>query len=198
MPFSAIYDACVLYPFEIRDVLMVAARTRYFAVHWTDEILEECARNLVKDGRATREGMERMFRDMKALYTRATIPRGDYEHLIDAMTCHEGDRHVLAAAVAKRIDVIVTYNHKHFPPKSLAPHGIETMAPDRFVMDVADLGPELLLAEFVNRSNQRNAWAARNGKPEVTAEKTAEYLAGGPMPETGSFLLKALKEFETE
>ena len=27
MPFSALYDANVLYPFEIRDVLMVAART---------------------------------------------------------------------------------------------------------------------------------------------------------------------------
>src|ERR1700733_8679815 len=113
MPFSAVYDACVLYPFEIRDILMVAARTRYFAVYWTDEILMECARNLIADGGATREGMDRMFRDMKDLYRRATIARVDYEHLIDAMTCAEGDCHVLAAAVAKKIDVIVTYNHKH-------------------------------------------------------------------------------------
>jgi len=129
MPFSAIYDACVLYPFEIRDILMVAARTRHFAVHWTDEILEECARNLIADGRATREGMDRMFRDMKDLYRRATITRADYAHLIESMTCDAGDRHVLAAAVSKRIDVIVTYNHKHFPPASLAPHGIQTLDP---------------------------------------------------------------------
>lgn len=193
MPFSAIYDACVLYPFEIRDVLMVAARTRHFAVYWTDEILEECARNLVEDARATRAGMDRMFTDMKALYRRATIARADYEHLIDAMTCHEGDRHVLAAAVAKRIDVIVTYNHKHFPPSSLAPHGIQTLDPDDFVRDVLDLGPELLLSEFVTRSKQRNAWAARNNRPEVTPERTAQYLAEGPMPKTGRFLLDALQ-----
>lgn len=198
MPFSAIYDACVLYPFEIRDVLMVAARTRYFAVYWTDEILEECARNLIKDGRSTREGMDRMFRDMKDLYRRSTIARADYEHLIDAMTCDKGDRHVLAAAVAKRVDVIVTYNHKHFPLASLAPHGIQTVAPDDFVRDVLDLGPELLLSEFMARSEQRNAWAARNGRPEVTPQRTAQYLADGPMPKTGEFLLDALKSYDAE
>lgn len=192
MPFAAIYDACVLYPFEIRDVLMVAARTRYFAVYWTDEILEECARNLIADRRSTRPGMERMFADMKALYQRATIPSTDYEHLIEAMTCHERDRHVLAAAVAKKVDVIVTYNHKHFPPKSLAPHGLETQDPDDFVRDVLDLGPELFLSEFITRSRQRNEWAAQHGKPEVTPERTAQYLAEGSMPKAGSFILSAL------
>lgn len=197
MPFSAVYDACVLYPFEIRDVLMVAARTRHFAVHWTDEILEECARNLIKDGRATREGMDRMFRDMKALYRGATIPRADFEHLIDAMTCDEGDRHVLAAAVARKVDVIVTYNHKHFPPASVAPHRIETMSPDDFLVDVLDLGAERFFYEFAARSTQRNEWAQRNGKPEVSAERTAEYLANGPMPKSGKLVLEALRGLKT-
>lgn len=173
-------------------MLMVAARTRHFALYWTDEILEECARNLIADGRATREGMDRMFKDMKILYRRATIARADYEHLIDAMTCDKGDRHVLAAAVSKRIDVIVTYNHKHFPFASLAPHGIETLDPDDFVRDVLDLVPEQLLTEFITRSQQRNDWAKKNGRPEVTAERTAQYLADGPMPKTGRFLLDAL------
>jgi hypothetical protein len=130
---------------------------------------------------------------LKALYKRATIPRADYVHLIDVMTCDEGDRHVLAAAVSKRVDVIVTYNHKHFPIASLAPHGIESLGPDDFVRDVLDLGPELFLSEFVARSQQRNDWATRNGKPEVTPERTAQYLAEGSMPKTGQFLLEALK-----
>lgn len=33
MSFSAIYDANVLFPFEVRDILMVAARTSAFAVY---------------------------------------------------------------------------------------------------------------------------------------------------------------------
>lgn len=198
MPFSAIYDACVLYPFEIRDVLMVAARTRTFAVYWTDQILEECARNLVADNRATHEGLTRMFHDMKALYPHATIPLADYEHLIEAMTCSEKDRHVLAAAVAKRIDVIVTFNHRDFSPASLAPHGIETLSPDDFVRDVLDLDPERLVAEFIARSRERNNWARRNSKSEVSAEKTAEFLASGLMPKTGAFLIKALATHSKE
>lgn len=76
---------------------------------------------------------------------------------------------------------------------SLAPHGIQTVDPDDFVRDVLDLGPELLLSEFVARSKQRNDWAARNGKPDVTPERTAQYLADGPMPKTGQFLLDALR-----
>ena len=175
---------------------MVAARTRYFAVYWTDEILEECARNLIADGRATRHGMERMFTDMKALYRRATIPRSDYEHLINAMTCNAGDRHVLATAVAKKVDVIVTYNHRHFPPLSLSPHDLETQEPDDFVRNVLDLGSELFLSEFIARSCQRNEWATQHGKPEVTPVRTAQYLADGPMPKTGSFIISALTKLQ--
>lgn len=113
------------------------------------------------------------------------------------MTCHEGDRHVLAAAVARKIDVIVTYNHKHFPVASVAPHRIETLYPDDFLVDVLDLGAERFLYEFVSRSTQRSEWAQRNGKPEVSAERTAEYLANGPMPKSGKFVLEALMGLKT-
>lgn len=133
--------------------------------------------------------MDRMFRDMKALYKRATIARADYEHLIEAMTCDKGDRHVLAAAVAKKIDVMVTYNHKHFPMASLAPHGIQTVDPDDFVRDVLDLGPELLLSEFVARSKQRNDWAARNGKPDVRQSARRNILRMVPCLRQDNFCL---------
>jgi hypothetical protein len=106
--FSVIYDACVLFSFEIRDVLMIAATTRHFPLYWTDAILAECTDNLIEDGRATKENMERMVADMKALYPYATIPFADYENLIASMTNQAKDRHVLAAAVARGVDVIVT------------------------------------------------------------------------------------------
>ena len=44
------------------------------------------------------------------------------------------DRHVLAAAIAGRADVIVTKNLKDFPPAALQPHGIEAQHPDTFLI----------------------------------------------------------------
>jgi hypothetical protein len=114
MSFAAIYDACVLYPFEVRDILMVCAYTRLFTVHWTDQILEECTKNLIEDKKATASNMSRMIAGMKSQFPNATIPLKDYEHLVPAMTCAVKDRHVLAAAV-DRANVIVTYNVKDFP-----------------------------------------------------------------------------------
>lgn len=196
MPFQAIYDACLLYPFEVRDVLMVAARTRLFAVRWTDAILDEMARNLIKDGLGTEEGMTKLRADMNKLYKRANISLADYESLIPVMTCHPKDRHVLAAAVSKGVDVIVTRNIKDFPAESLAPYSIETQSADEFVLHVLDLNPRLFLRHFRSRNDQKRHWAEKNGKPPHTDNEVAEYLARAepPMPDTSGFLLKCLND----
>jgi predicted nucleic acid-binding protein len=183
MPFSALYDANVLYPFEIRDVLMVAARTGVFRVLWSDEILDECARNLIKDGRATQDNMDRMFTAMKKLYPNATVT--GFHHLIPSMTCEANDRHVLAAAVLAKADVIVTYNHVDFPPASVEPHAIEIQAPDEFVRNILALSPDSFLKFFRDNAQRRH-------KPPMTPEQVATYLAEGEMPESGAQLLKLL------
>ncbi|SEH08118.1 Uncharacterised protein [Candidatus Venteria ishoeyi] len=36
--FSVVYDACVLYPAPLRDLLMRLALTDLFRAHWTDQI----------------------------------------------------------------------------------------------------------------------------------------------------------------
>jgi hypothetical protein len=48
----------------------------------------------------------------------------------------EGDRHVLAAAIATQADYIVTQNLRHFPAKSLEPFGIRSCAPDEFLLEI--------------------------------------------------------------
>jgi PIN domain len=194
MPFQAIYDACLLYPFEVRDVLMVAARTRLFAVRWTDAILEEFTRNLIKDGLANEENMARLRADMNKLYPRATVALADYESLIPVMTCHPKDRHVLAAAVSKGVDVIVTRNVRDFPPESLAPYSIETQSADEFVLHVLDLNPRLFLRHFRKRGEQRRFWAQSNGKRPHTDIEVAEHLAHAepPMPDTSATIVKRL------
>jgi hypothetical protein len=47
MAFVALYDACVLYPVSLRDLLVRLAMTGLFRGRWTDEILDECFRGIV-------------------------------------------------------------------------------------------------------------------------------------------------------
>lgn len=47
--FTAIYDACVLYPAPLRSLLMYLALTDIFRARWTNDIHEEWMRNVCKN-----------------------------------------------------------------------------------------------------------------------------------------------------
>ena len=52
------------------------------------------------------------------------------------MTNDTKDRHVLAAAVKAKADVIVTFNLKDFPLESVEPFDIKVQHPDNFLLDI--------------------------------------------------------------
>jgi hypothetical protein len=47
--YSVLYDACVLYPAPLRDLLLRLAVVDLFRARWTETILDECFRNLAKN-----------------------------------------------------------------------------------------------------------------------------------------------------
>ena len=49
MALIVLYDACVLYPASLRDLLMRLALSDLFQARWTDEIHDEWTRNVVAD-----------------------------------------------------------------------------------------------------------------------------------------------------
>lgn len=58
--FSVVYDACVLYPAPLRDLLMHLALTDLYRARWTDEIHEEWIRNVLRSRPdLTREQLDR-------------------------------------------------------------------------------------------------------------------------------------------
>jgi len=73
--------------------------------------------------------------------TRDSLVTG-YEHLIASLNLPDpDDRHVLAAAIVGRCDVIVTHNLKDFPNELLAAYGIEAQHPDEFLSNHLNLAP---------------------------------------------------------
>ena len=80
----------------------------------------------------TREQVEHI-RDLMNQHAPDCIVSG-YEDLIPALELPDlDDRHVLAAAICARADVIVTLNLTDFPQEVLARYGIEALHPDELV-----------------------------------------------------------------
>lgn len=138
---TALYDACVLYPAALRDLLMWLALTELFRARWTDAIHEEWIRSVLEDRPdLTRAQLERTRDLMNANVQDCLVT--EYEDLIEALTLPDpDDRHVLAAAIRGRADVIVTFNLDDFPPDILQPLGINARHPDDFVIHLLDLAP---------------------------------------------------------
>ncbi|WP_418647574.1 PIN domain-containing protein [Thauera butanivorans] len=145
-PFTAVYDACVLYPAPLRDFLMWLGLSGRFRARWSPQIHEEWKRNLL----AKRPDLSREQIDRTSALMDQAIPDGlvtDHEDLIAGLTLLDpGDRHVLAAAIRCSASVIVTFNEKDFPQAALAPYGIETQHPDLFIDNLFDLDPAAVVA----------------------------------------------------
>lgn len=141
MAFVVVYDACVLYPAHLRNLLIRIAQTGTVRARWTEAILDECFRSIVRDQPGldataldrTRSRMNSAVRDCLV---------AGYEHLYRGLDLPDADdRHVLAAAIRGHAQAVVTFNLRDFPDHVLARYDMEAKHPDEFVLDSLDLAP---------------------------------------------------------
>jgi hypothetical protein len=146
MAFAAIYDACVLYPAPLRDLLVELAAMRCIRARWTDRIHDEWIRSVL----AAREDVtEAQLARTRALMDKAVedVLVTGYENLEMGLALPDlDDRHVLAAAIRASAEVIVTFNLKDFPAETLATYEVEAQHPDDFLRHFFDLYPGQLCA----------------------------------------------------
>jgi predicted nucleic acid-binding protein len=140
--FGVVLDACVLIPATLRDTLLRAAEKGMYRLHWSDEILDEVRRNLIRRAMTSSADAQDLIDQMASFFAEANV-RG-FEVLISSMTNDQKDRHVLAAAVMSRSQVIVTSNIKDFQKKALDPFGIEAQTPDEFLTQLFYLNSALI------------------------------------------------------
>jgi len=113
-PPVAVFDACVLYLFHLRNILIQCAFDSLVDARWTDDIHAEWMRNLAANSPDTPISRLEATREwMKAVLPDADV--ADYQALIPSLSLSDiDDRHVLAAAIAGKASVIVTWNLKAF------------------------------------------------------------------------------------
>lgn len=152
--FNALLDACVLYPASVRDLLLSLAEKELYRPKWTDRIQEEWRTNLeVNRPDIPSQALNRTIEVMNTAFPDAVIE--NYETLIPGIILpDENDRHVLAAAIKGKADVIVTSNIRDFLPEIVSSFDIEVTTPDDFILHIIDLDPELAI-EAVNAQMAR-------------------------------------------
>ncbi|MEJ7562802.1 MAG: PIN domain-containing protein [Ilumatobacteraceae bacterium] len=171
MAFVVVYDACVLFPAPLRDLLIRLAQTGIVRARWSERILDEAFRNLqrVRPELSSKQ-LERTRELMNAAIADVVVE--GFEELEGGLSLPDpDDRHVLAAAIRIGAQAIVTFNLKDFPADTLALYGVEAVDPDTFVVDLIDLAPGVVL-----RVVDEQARALRN--PPRTLLELVDTLAG--------------------
>ena len=128
-------DACVLANYTVSDLLLrLAERPRIYTPVFSKMILKEVHRtHLEKIGWG--EDMADSWREAVSDAFPEAIVTG-FESVIPCMTNDEKDRHVVAAAIAGRAELIVTFNLKDFKDEHLAQWGIESKHPQDYLISL--------------------------------------------------------------
>jgi PIN domain len=158
-PDVAVFDACILYPFHLRNVLVQAAVDRLVEARWTDEIHDEWIRNLAAHTPAVPiERLQNTRRLMNDALPTAMV--SSYEnHVPEVNLPDPNDRHVVAAGIAAGASIILTWNLRHFPAKELKKFGLRRETPDAFLSGLYDKVPDLTISSLANA--QRNLTKTR-------------------------------------
>lgn len=179
--FTVVYDACVFYPAPLRDLLVRLAQTRRFRARWTSEIHAEWINSLYAKRPDIAPGkLEAVAEQINAAVPDCLIT--GYEHIIEGLELpDEKDRHVLAAAIRAGAAAIITLNLKDFPNTVLGEYEIFAIHPDDFVLDLADLEPQVL-----ERVAKEQRMALRH--PHLDAETFISVLRRQELPGVAAFL----------
>ena len=139
--FTVLYDACVLYPAPLRDLLVQLAISDIFRAKWTDLIHDEWIRNVLKNRPDLTIEQLHKTKNLMNIHVRDCLVT-DFEWLITSLNLPDpNDRHVLAAAIASGASQIITFNLKDFPQSVLDIYGIESLHPDDFIANIIALYP---------------------------------------------------------
>jgi predicted nucleic acid-binding protein len=182
-----ILDANVLFPAPLRDFLMHLAITGVVQVRWSAQIEDEWVRNvLLQRPDLEPERIKNTAQKMNRAIPDAMVT--GFETLESTLELPDPkDRHVLAAAIFAKAEVIVTKNLRDFPRNVLSKYSLEALHPDEFVHHLLQLAPQ-----FVIRAVREQQQGLKN--PPRTISQVLDTLENQGMPLTVAWLRDALDE----
>lgn len=170
--FVVIYDACVLHPAPLRDLLIRIAVSGIVRARWSEQILREMSDSVLRNRPDLDPASLTRTKDLMCRAVPDCMISG-FERLVPSITLPDAkDAHVVAAAIRAGAQAIVTFNLRDFPDHDLEGWNIEAKHPDEFVLDTIDLAPGLVVKCVTEQ-------AADLKNPQQTAEEVLETLRNG-------------------
>lgn len=149
--YKVLLDSCVMANYAVCDLfLRLAEKPRMLLPKWTKDILEEVHRTHTQKLAWERELADSFQEAVQEAFPEAMIT--GYQPLITAMTNHEKDRHVLAAAVREKLDIIITFNLRDFKKDHLEMWGISAIHPQDYLITLYEMNPAGVMVRLTDIS----------------------------------------------
>jgi predicted nucleic acid-binding protein len=152
--YKILLDACVMANYGVCDLyLRLAEKPRLFLPKWSQDILDEVySTHIEKLG--WDERLANSFQNtVKDAFPEAMIT--DYQELIPIMTNDEKDRHVLAAGVREKLNLIITFNLKDFKAEDLSKWNIETLHPQDYLLTLYSMKPGIVMMKLAKIAQKK-------------------------------------------
>ncbi|XPP27941.1 MAG: PIN domain-containing protein [Leucobacter sp.] len=175
-------DTSELFPFTIMDVLLSLSQDFLFTWVWTDELLDEWAQVIVREGVRTLESARSVTSAVRTHFGRYRIaPELYQDRVTNDLSPDPGDRLHAAACIYGDVDVLLTRNVKDFRAPAVAHAGVQVMTSDAFLCALLTHRHQQVVESFTRAAN------AKKNPPMTTAE-LAEMIAKAGAPRFAQLL----------
>lgn len=109
-------DTSVLFPFSVMDLFLALTEDAVHQVLWTDELLEEWERVIVREQRRSADAAVSVVAAIRDSFEDCRIDPSRYRLLVDSIPGPDPDDHPHAApAVGAAVDALITHDTAAFP-----------------------------------------------------------------------------------
>jgi predicted nucleic acid-binding protein len=179
-------DANELFPFSVMDLVLALAEDLLIDFTWTDELLDEWERVIVREGRRTPETARSVSEAVRRFFTTTRIDPTSYRHRItDVPGRDPADRVHTAACAFGGATVLLTRNRGDFPKEFLSEHGVTVSSADDFLVGLLRRRPAAFVDVVVRLASEKH-------RPPVTPCDLVAGLRRGGAERLGASLRRRL------
>ncbi|MFM7180764.1 MAG: PIN domain-containing protein [Verrucomicrobiales bacterium] len=186
-PPIVILDACTLYPAALRDVLMRLSLHGMIRARWTRAIHNEWIEAVLRDRPDLSSERLQRTRELMDLHAEGCLVTGYEKRIKNLRLPDRDDRHVLAAAIEAKANMILTWNLRDFPNAELTIHGLSAITPDDLLAALLESHRDKLIAIL------REARLSLKQPPRTATEYLATLRTQG-LSRTCALLVSVLSE----